>query len=343
MALSFLAALAGCAAPAGLSARGGRCARRDRAGRPLATLLAAALPTLLLAVLLAGCGASQRRVAAPQRIIALAPNVAEILFELGLGDRVVGVGDYARWPPEVATKQRIGGLFGARLEQISRLEPDLAVLLPSEAALRSQLERLGVEVLTVRSETIADVAEAVETIGARCGAEQNARRMLDAWWAGLEPDMLPPPSPRVILAVGRELGRLTGVVVAGPGTYLDELLGRVGAVNAFEDAPLLYPQVGLEEIVQRGADVLIELQPVPIDPDRLVGDWQELPGAGGPGRCIRVIAGDHALVPGPRMPRLLREIREILTECAAGERPAEGGAADEAAARVGPVETREAS
>jgi ABC-type hemin transport system substrate-binding protein len=51
----------------------------------------------------------------PQRIVAIAPSVTEMLFELGLGDRVVGVGDYTRWPPEATARPKLGGLFDSRL------------------------------------------------------------------------------------------------------------------------------------------------------------------------------------------------------------------------------------
>src|SRR5689334_1303434 len=99
---------------------------------------------VLLLALLAGCreGASPQPKGpeVPQRIVALAPNLSETLFALGLGDRVVGVGDFSTWPPEAADKPRLGGLFDANLERIVSLKPDLAVLLPSEKDLAAKLQ-----------------------------------------------------------------------------------------------------------------------------------------------------------------------------------------------------------
>lgn len=274
---------------------------------------------LVLFGLACGREESTRQPSPAERIIALAPGVTETLFELGLGDRVVGVGDYSTWPPEIEQKPKLGGLFDARLEVITSLQPDLAILLPSEEKLRVQLDRLGVEVLTVRSETLAEVETMIGTIAERCGVVERGKALQVRWRRELTPNPVP-GSPEILLAVGRESGRLADVLVSGPGTHLDELLGLLGVVNAFADAPLEYPQVGLEEILQRQADIVIDLQPSPGNYDELALDWQELrmqtdlaPA------CARVVAGDYVLVPGPRLPWLYRDLREAILSC--GELP----------------------
>jgi len=253
----------------------------------------------------------------PERIVAIAPGVTEMLFVLGLGDRVVGVGDYARWPPEVASKPKLGGLFDSRLEVIASLNPDLAVLLPSEERLRGHLEKMGVEVLTVRSETLADVEEMAILIGERCGVEEASAAFLETWSSELAPREAP-HSSRVLLSVNREPGRMADVLVSGPDTFLDELIERLGAVNVMADAQLSYPQVGLEEIIVRQPEVVLELQAFPGNYERLQLDWNRLAGEGPlAGVCVKVVVGDHILIPGPRMARLYRELDEALSDCAA--------------------------
>lgn len=253
----------------------------------------------------------------PERVVSLAPNIVESLFALGVGDRLVGVGDYCRWPPEVAGLPKIGGLFDASLEQITALQPDMAILLPSEEGLRSQLERLGVEVMTVPNESLEDVEKAVVAMAERFGVPVQGRRLVAEWRRALAPQRAG-PSLRVLLSVSRLPGKLSDILVAGPGTFLDELLGRLGSTNVFADASVLYPQVGLDEIVRRWPDVIIELQPSPANFEQLRLDWgrvlPDLPAV--QGNCVRVIAGDHVLIPGPRLPRLYRELRETLASCA---------------------------
>ncbi len=281
------------------------------------------LPLLLLLALLAGCRKGEERAARPegdsaapcQRVIALAPNLGETLFALGLGDRVVGVGDYSHWPPEVEKLPRLGGLFNPNLEKIVALKPDLAVLVPSERDLGEKLQRFGVDALVLSNESLDDIERSFHTLADRCGVPEAGERLAAEWRQGLRPDPLP-GAPRVLLSTGRPAGRLADLVVAGPRTFLDELLQRLGAVNVFGDAPIRYPEVGMEEIVARAPDVVIELRADPVPPDvarRLVADWKILPQvpAVREGR-VEVIAGDHILIPGPRLPRFYRELRAVL-------------------------------
>ena len=116
--------------------------------------------------------------------------------------------------------------------------------------------------------------------------------------------------------VGREPGSLTDIYAAASGTFLDELLGRLGANNVLADSPVRYPRVSLEEILVRSPTAVVELQPQPLTERsraRLVADWQ----AAGPGAapCVTVIEGDHLLVPGPRLPRLYRDLESALAAC----------------------------
>ncbi len=253
----------------------------------------------------------------PQRVVAIAPSVAEMLFELGLGDRVVGVGDYVRWPLETAGLPKLGGLFDSRLEVITALEPDLAVLLDSEERLRSQLEKMGIEVLTVRGDTLEDVVEMAVMIAERFEVEEELARFLEQWDRSLA-SRRTTDGPRVLLSVTREPGRLADVLVAGKDTFLHQLLERLGAINVMADTNQSYPQVGLEEIVIRQPEVVIELQPNPGDYLGLPEDWRRIGGDLGVGEiCVWVVAGDHVLIPGPRIPRLYGELEDALLGCAA--------------------------
>ena len=276
------------------------------------------LPLLLLAACARGPegGSPASSDAVPQRIIALTPTLVETLFALGLGDRVVGIGDYAQWPPEALSKPRLGGLFNPNLERIVSLHPDLAVLLPSEQDLGIKLKPLGAEILVVRNETLDDIERSFHTIADRCGVSAAGDRLAAEFRAGVAPSPLPGSPLKVMISVGRQTGRLGDVTAAARGTFYDELLTRLGAVNVFADAPNRYPQVGAEEIVARRPDVILELWPDPIPPDKaraIVQDWAPLSDipAVRDGR-VAIISGDYALAPGPRAPKLYAEIRQIL-------------------------------
>lgn len=271
----------------------------------------------------AGAAATGAAPGGCQRIIALTPSLIETLFALGLGDRVVGVGDYTTWPPEALSRPKLGGLFNPNLERIVTLKPDLAVLLPSEKDLGARLRPLGADVLIVPNESLADVERSFGVIGRRCGVTEAGERLAVEFREGLVPRPLPGPSPKVMLSVGRRAGDLGEMLVASKGTFFHELLTRLGAENAFPDGPTLYPEVGLEEVVARKPDVILELRADPIAADKaaeLVRDWRplaEIPAVRN-GR-IEILAGGHVVVPGPRLPRLYEEMRAAIEKALEGQ------------------------
>lgn len=284
---------------------------------PLAAIhRSAAIAGLAVWAVLAACQESPRVAeGSPERIIAVAPAIVETLFALDVGDRVVGVGNYAHWPPEVEALPRIGGLYDPRFEIIAGLEPDLAILVPSEGELQGALERLEVEVMTVAHESIADVESATLTIAERLGVADRGRELVKGWRRQLTPRETPLEAS-VLLSVARQPGRATEIYAAGDGTFLGELLSRLGASNVTEGASVLYPRLGFEEAVVRAPDVVLELQPEPVAPEAAEGwaaDWATVAGDDGP--CVAIVDGSHVLLPGPRLPELYRDLEAALSGC----------------------------
>lgn len=275
------------------------------------------LPLLLLPACRRGQeGGAAAPLSPARRVVALTPSLVEDLFALGLGDRVVGVGDYTYWPPEAVRKPHLGGLFNPNLERIVSLRPDLAILSPSERDLMAKLQPLKIDVLIVPNETLADVERSFHKIARRCGVPAAGDRLAAEWRAGLSPRPLPGPPLKVMLSVGRSPGRLGEITVAGHGTFLDELLVRLGAVNAFADSPTLYPQISVEEIVARKPDVVLEMRADRQTAEQaaaIIQDWQALPEVPAVrDHAVVVIADTFVLLPGPRLPQLYKEMREAL-------------------------------
>lgn len=231
---------------------------------------------------------------------------------------MVGVGSYARWPPEAEALPKLGGLFDPQLETIAALEPDLAVLLPSESIARDQLERLGVEVLTLPSESLADVESALSVLAERLGVEERGRQLLEEWHRDLVPRTVP-SELSVLLVIGRERGRMGDLLVAGEGTFLDELVGRLGARNAADGLPVRYAQIGAEELLVRSPQLIVELRTERSnDAERaaLIAEWSVFPQVEAVrSGCVEVIEGDYTLLPGPRLPRLYAELGAALDHC----------------------------
>ncbi len=276
----------------------------------------------------AGCGGRPATEATScSRIVALAPSAVEIVFALGLGPRVVGVGDYATFPPEVASLPHLGGLTDPSLERLVSLRPDLAVLLVSEGELAGKLGRLGIPTVVVGSDRLQDLFTAVSQVAAVCHVEAAGTAVGTRLESELAP-VVTAARPRVFLAVDRRAGSLEEVLSAGPQSFLGELLERAGGSNLVADSPTAFPRVSLETVLARQPDLILELQFAAAGSDtvalgeQLAADWRAFPQLRAvAANRIRLIAGPEVLVPGPRLGRVYAAMVAALAGAAGPEGP----------------------
>ncbi|MFA5112864.1 MAG: ABC transporter substrate-binding protein [Candidatus Margulisiibacteriota bacterium] len=195
----------------------------------------------------------------PQRIVSGIPSATEMLFALGLGDRVVGVTTNCNYPPEAAKKEKVGALT-LNLEKVVSLKPDLVVMLAD--AQPREIERLrafGLPVFTIEPRTVAGVEEALLRLGAVTGATREAAELVGSMQERLE-SLAPPENdlravlrrPRVLVIVGYE-----PLIVAGGGTFIDDILGRAGVENLAAPARGAYPHFSLERLLKERPDYII--------------------------------------------------------------------------------------
>lgn len=256
----------------------------------------------------------------PNRVVVLSPAAMEIVFFLGAGDRVVGGSRFTVFPPEAKQLPDIGGIADLNLERLSALEPDLVVIQGESERLRRFCEQRGVQLLALKIESLSDLLGACKELGVRLGAadkgEELARRIeseLDevrARVAGLS-------TVNCFVSVDRRPGAMAGLLTAGRGTFLTEVVEAAGGRNVFSDVDMLYPVVSKESLVARAPQAILELKPGDgvRDDERsaMQTDWQVLPWLPAVrSGSIFVIDKDNALLPSPRIGALARAFAEVL-------------------------------
>lgn len=257
-----------------------------------------------------------------RRIVSLSPSITETLFALGLGDRVVGVTRYCRWPPEAQQRTVVGGYLDPNYEAILALRPDLVILRGEKDEFVQGFRTLGLEVLAVRHQSVADILSAIEAIGRTCGAAAQADRLLADLRARLDRlrgKTAGLPRPRVLLVVERALGvgTIQDAYVAGADGFLNDMLNLAGAQNACPKTAVGVPVVSAEGVMQMNPDVIVEL----MSPERaggrshaeLLADWRPLAtvAAVRAGR-LHVVDDEGILVPGPRFYRLAERLARLV-------------------------------
>jgi iron complex transport system substrate-binding protein len=272
--------------------------------------------------------AGERGKAPYHRIVSLSPNLTEILFAVGLGDRVVGVTRFCEYPPEAARLPRVGGYFDTNIEAVVALEPDLVVMLPVHESARSVLGRLDIECLTVGNETIQEILSSITAIGDRCGAADSAtavRARIERRIETIRRLTADRRRPSVLVVVSREYGSsLAGLCAAARGTFYDELVDAAGGRNVMDSPVPAYPELSLEGLLHLDPDVIIEIVPAAearrLDMESLMAGWRNSPGL----RAVRdgrvtLLTGRYAAIPGPRLPLLLEEMTAAIHPDLAGQ------------------------
>ena len=196
-------------------------------------------------------------VSPPQRLIPLAPNLTEILYALGLGDRVVGVTNHCNYPPEVSLKPRVGSYISLNIERIISLSPELVIgtVDGNEHYVLDLLEQARIKVFFVNPRTVNQVMEAILMIGQVCGAGEKARAL----------------SGRLSQRVDRVLGlvgsrkrplvflqiHIQPIMTVNRNTVHHDVIRLAGGINMTSDEPITYPRISLEEVIRRKPDVIV--------------------------------------------------------------------------------------
>jgi len=250
---------------------------------------------------------------APMRIISLAPGITEILFSLGLGDRVVGVTDFCNYPEEALTKRSVGGL-NSNLEVILSLRPDLVIgtagVYQEEKII--QFDRLQIPFFILDPTSLPKVLEMIQVISTMAGVPSQGLHLAEALnrrWKTLKENVKRYPLPRVLYVVDKN-----PLFSVGKKSFLNDLIKEAGGENITRDLDSAYPLVSMEFVLQKDPEVII----LPLDKGQTLTPqgkrywvrWATLSAV----RKDRIYAVNRDLLsrPGPRVIEGLEQLARLL-------------------------------
>ncbi|MCH7525971.1 MAG: ABC transporter substrate-binding protein [Planctomycetes bacterium] len=245
---------------------------------------------ILITCVVSGCAreessASPRRsrTGPAKRIIALAPNAAEIICGLGACDALVGVSRFCDYPPEIDHLPKIGGLRDPDLEVVLSLDPDLFIFRGNSPALEQLCRDHDIHIYDDPTETLGDIYRTVAELGRLVGREVEAERMIadvQTTLAEIVSAVADQPRVRVLFVVWRSADTLTNVMTTGRDTFLNELIDIAGGRNVFGTMDVRYPTVSLEEIIAAAPEVIVDVtggqELSPVQKASLLAQWRKL-------------------------------------------------------------------
>ena len=167
----------------------------------------------------------------PERIVSLSPANSEILFALGLDEKIVGVTEYCTYPEAALSKEKIGGFSTVNIEKVSVLNPDLIVAADgnSEETV-SHLRELGFTVITINADTIDTTLDDILLLGKATGADDEAEALVSSMkedLAEIAEKTSAEEKPTILHCMWTD-----PLWVSGSGTFQDEMITAAGGINA---------------------------------------------------------------------------------------------------------------
>lgn len=247
----------------------------------------------------------------PQRIVTLGAHLAEQLFALGAGDRVVGVSRFTDFPPEVKQRPVVGDAIAIHHEAIAQLKPDLVLVwrsgFPERA--RAPLQRLGVPVYESEIRSVADLAGSLRRLGRLLGrpeAGEAQARQLEQQWAALQAEYASRAPVRVFYQVWHQ-----PLMTINREHLIHQAITACGGRNLFAELPALTPTVSWEAAVQRNPQVIAMAGSASDHPEQ--GRWPQFPGVDAvKAQRFALVDGDLINRMGPRFVQGARQLCEAI-------------------------------
>jgi iron complex transport system substrate-binding protein len=249
-----------------------------------------------------------------QRVVTLAPNLTELVFAAGGGDRIVGAVSYSDFPPEARRIPLVGDDRQIDMERLMAAKPDLLVawLNGNSGRQLEQLRKAGIAIFFSEPRTLAEIPDTILRLGQLLGTETQAQKSA----AGLRLELTNlgtryrnRPPVRVFYQVwDRPLYTLNGRQI------VSDVIRLCGGVNIFAGLSTTAPIVGIESVLLENPDAIV----AGFEADnatRSLEHWKKYPAlAAVRHRNLFAVNADLLSRPGPRMIRGAAELCEKIEE-----------------------------
>jgi vitamin B12 transport system substrate-binding protein len=212
-------------------------------------------------------------------IIALAPHIVEMLYDVGAGEQIIGTTAFADYPEQAKKIPRIGNYVRLQLERVIELQPDLIIAWksgnPSDDLAR--LEQLGFNIVYSQPHTFDDIAEEVRRFAKLTGHSEQGEKVALNFERELTEITKTYQNKAEVIGFYELWSRPLTTVAKG--SWPQQFLNICKVKNPFKQVITPYPQISIEQVLP--ASVQLIIQPLSINQKDREGfnwqDWQIIP------------------------------------------------------------------
>ena len=250
------------------------------------------------------------------RIITLSPSINEIVFALGLGDKIVANTLYCNYPEESKSIKKIGGYASISLEKLIASKPSVVIAQNYDQKLLKDLERLEINTLIFKTDTLASIKKTIKVLGDYFKKEDRAEELISNIDNGLASLGEIIKDKKVLFVISPRKSLTNQIYVTGNNLYFEDIILASENRNAFFSTSLVQPIVNTEKIIDMNPDIIVLLAPL-IEgqfkaQDALKEAWKELPTNASKTGNIYMVAKHYAGIPSHRVVNFIDDYKEIL-------------------------------
>jgi iron complex transport system substrate-binding protein len=245
----------------------------------------------------------------PQKItraVSLAPNLTEIIFAVGAGDKLVGVTEYCNFPEETKNIQKVGDTLKPNIENIIALKPDI-VFVSTASQLETftkTLESQGIMVFVTNPNSLESIYQNIEKVGEIFDAKEKATEVIGSLKkrvASVE-EKKNSAQPKVFVQLDKSLYTI------GKDSFLTDLIGKAGGISATKEVATAYPKLSKETALALNPDIIIlSDSPDNKEPNEVFKNSRAVKN----GKVFKINA-DILSRPAPRIVDALEQIADVL-------------------------------
>ncbi|MGI6395533.1 MAG: ABC transporter substrate-binding protein [bacterium] len=277
---------------------------------------------VILILSLTGCKKEEKNLqpAICDKIVSTAPSVTETFFELGLGEKIVGVSDNCKLPEKIKGVKRVGKVLDIGSESVAVLKPDTVVVLKGNETLALKMKNLNLNTILIDQSTVEGFFESVKIISEHCSIKEKGDNLIEKMGkelAEVTQSLVKINPLKVMVVVGRDysFNGIKDVYIAGNDGFYDTILKMARLENVYQTS-IAYPKIQLEGVMTLDPDIIIEVATMGGISDENIDDvrknWEMLPNLKAvKNKKVFVVNDDYWSILGPRFIEIVKDIIEI--------------------------------